>query len=267
MVIIATSDQHLGYPNSDKPAFNAFLDKLQNCKENVTDFVLLGDVVDMWRRDASGVFLENMDIFDKIACLQKKMHVHYVAGNHDFHVTHLKDHSYPFDFKTCLQLPGDGLNCRFVHGYQFDIEQSELISEGLCRMMSDTVGKFESDVWTSGVWATLASEGSDFHYSKSTLSAKTNFRKKVERLQLRPEERLTENLDAVTREACSKVKSGEILVFGHTHNPYINKSGTVVNTGSWVTDSPLHNTYVKLDAGGPKIFVFGGDEITERVRG
>ena len=60
IVIIATSDQHLGYKNSDKIAFNLFLDYLQDA-DNVTHFVLLGDVVDMWRRDASGVFLENRD--------------------------------------------------------------------------------------------------------------------------------------------------------------------------------------------------------------
>ncbi len=56
--MFVVSDQHLGYENSDKKSFNQFLDSLLNERE-VTDLVLLGDVVDMWRRDASGVFLEN----------------------------------------------------------------------------------------------------------------------------------------------------------------------------------------------------------------
>ena len=51
--MIAVSDQHLGVDSADKAAFNRFLDQLQN-DASVTDLILLGDVVDMWRRDASG---------------------------------------------------------------------------------------------------------------------------------------------------------------------------------------------------------------------
>ena len=72
------SDIHLGDKNADKDSFIRFLDNLQYDKET-TDLVLLGDIVDMWRRDASGVFLENWDFVQKIINL-KKMRVHYVAG-------------------------------------------------------------------------------------------------------------------------------------------------------------------------------------------
>ncbi|MDA4134067.1 MAG: hypothetical protein OK441_00675 [Thaumarchaeota archaeon] len=74
MAIVAVSDQHLGIDAADKAAFDRFLDQLQN-DSGVTDLVLLGDVVDMWRRDASGVFLENKDTFNKVISLQKKMRV------------------------------------------------------------------------------------------------------------------------------------------------------------------------------------------------
>ena len=85
MAIVAVSDLHLGFDNSDKPAFNRFLEKLLS-DPSITDLVLLGDIVDMWRRDSSGVFLENHDVLDLMLELQKKMKVYYVAGNHDFHV-------------------------------------------------------------------------------------------------------------------------------------------------------------------------------------
>ena len=61
----------------------------------MTDLVLLRDVVDMWRRDASGVFLENKDVVDRALLLQKKMRVYYIAGNHDYHVLKLQGHGYP----------------------------------------------------------------------------------------------------------------------------------------------------------------------------
>src|SRR5215467_1914860 len=143
LAIVVVSDQHLGYQNSDKPAFNAFLDQLSG-DSSVTDLVLLGDVVDMWRRDASGVFLENSDTLGKITSLMKTMTVHYVAGNHDFHTLQLQGHSYPFNFVRNLQLNVGGYNYRFVHGWEFDRLQQEPLMEALCRVMSDGVGDFET---------------------------------------------------------------------------------------------------------------------------
>ena len=101
--LIMVSDVHLGYKNCDKDSFNRFLDSLQSDKE-VTDLILLGDIVDMWRRDASGVFLENWDIVQKIMSLKQKMRVHYIAGNHDYHVLQIQGHSYPFSFTKKLEV-------------------------------------------------------------------------------------------------------------------------------------------------------------------
>jgi UDP-2,3-diacylglucosamine pyrophosphatase LpxH len=90
----------LGYSNSDKLAFNQFLDVIAKDGE-VTHLVLLGDVVDMWRRDSSGVFLENRETMDKIMNLKQRIKVYYVAGNHDFHVLRLQNFAYPFTF-VCM---------------------------------------------------------------------------------------------------------------------------------------------------------------------
>ena len=70
--------------------------------------MLLGDIVDMWRRDASGVFLENMETVQIIKDLQVKIRVHWVAGNHDYHLLKLKNRAphyrYPFEFKRELEI-------------------------------------------------------------------------------------------------------------------------------------------------------------------
>ena len=97
MAIIVVSDLHLGFDTSDKTAFIRFLGKLQS-DPSVTDLVFLGDIVDMWRRDSSGIFLENHDVLDLIIDLQKKIRVYYVAGNHDFHVRKLQGIGYPINF-------------------------------------------------------------------------------------------------------------------------------------------------------------------------
>jgi UDP-2,3-diacylglucosamine pyrophosphatase LpxH len=281
MVIVATSDVHLGYENADKTAFNRFLDDTAK-DPTITHLILIGDIVDMWRRDASGVFLENKDTFGRIAEIQKRIPVYYVAGNHDFHVNKLKNtqnHHYPFDFvhedckqvmgltalHDCLRMRVEGKNYRFVHGHQFDKEQTEVMSDALCRMMSDEAGDFESDIW-----ATYTREWGELKYFFSILSLfiKRNVRKTSERLQSGPEVRLRETLDSVEQKACDTVDGDEILIFGHTHHPFVNEKKNVVNTGSWVKeeDSSYHNTYVRLEPTGPRVFAVGIGEITDKIR-
>ena len=257
MTIIAVSDQHLGAENVDKAAFNRILDQIQD-DPSVTDLVLLGDVVDMWRRDASGVFLENKDTFDKVLVLQKKMKVHYVAGNHDYHVLKLQGHGYPIDFMKDVAIQQDGVNVKFMHGYEFDELQREHFMESLCHAMSDDKGNRDSNIW-----AALTRDKSDLGHVVSVMFRRDSIRRQATLLILDPIERLRDK--GVEKRAGASVEPGEVLVFGHTHRPYVNKAGNVANSGSWVTTAPIHNTYVKVEGGKPRLFVFEGQEITERT--
>ena len=229
--VMLVSDLHLGYKNADKDSFNRFLDSLASDKET-TDLVLLGDIVDMWRRDASGVFLENWDIVHKIITLKQKMRVHYVAGNHDYHVLQMRGNSYPFSFTKNLKFTDGDHTYTICHGHEFDPTQKPALMEALCHVMYDPIEGFES------------------------LFGATQ----------PPETRLSQILGDVETRACLTAKKGEILVFGHTHHPCINEAENVVNTGCWVTDSPVHNTVVELSGGKPRLSVFEGCEITERHR-
>jgi UDP-2,3-diacylglucosamine pyrophosphatase LpxH len=227
--LIIVSDIHLGYKNADKDSFNRFLDSLQSDTETT---VLLGDIVDMWRRDASGVFLENWDIVQKIISLKQKMRVHYVAGNHDYHVLHMKGHSYPFSFTKNLKFTDGDHTYTICHGYEFDPQQKTALMEALCHIMYDKTEEL-TDL---------------FGVTQS------------------PEKRLSTILGHVEHSASSTVKKREILVFGHTHHPFINKAENVVNTGCWVTDSPIYDTFVELSGGKPRLFIFEGREIVERAK-
>jgi UDP-2,3-diacylglucosamine pyrophosphatase LpxH len=269
--VIAVSDQHLGYENSDKVAFNQFLEQLQEDNE-LTDLVLLGDVVDMWRRDSSGVFLENKETVNRMFALRKKnkdLTIHYVAGNHDFHVLRLRNFDYPFNFSPTLTLPDPDCDYvyEFVHGYEFDPLQQEPLMEGLCHVMSDGTGDFESDIWGA-----LTAAWSDVEFILAVLcrNRKNRLRVDVQSLQTRPEDRLKATMGEVEKRACQRAKilqPNGILVFGHTHKPFVNTTETVANTGSWVTDATYeHNTYVELSGGKPRLFVFGGQEITKRIQ-
>jgi UDP-2,3-diacylglucosamine pyrophosphatase LpxH len=260
MRVVVTSDHHLGYANSDKNAFNAFLDELAQ-EDDLTHLVLLGDVVDMWRRDASGVFLEAHDTLGKILALKSKgVQIFYVAGNHDYHVLDLSNPNYPIQFSKELSLIDGKTTYRFVHGYEFDPEQKTPLMRFLCRVMSDQGGAVENQIWTD-----FNSLNNIFSKIEPTF-VKTDIAAITARLHRRPEERLTDSLDKINSMACQQAKPGEVLIFGHTHVPFVNKKENVANTGSWVKDSKPYDTYVELTDGKPRLYIYGPQrqEITER---
>ena len=144
---MVVSDVHLGSANCDRASFNSFLSSLREDVQ-LTDLVLLGDIVDMWRRDASGVFLENMDTVQLIKDLQGKVRVHWVAGNHDYHLLKLKNRAphyrYPFEFKRNLEIVDGGRTIKFMHGYEFEYGHELRIMRPsldiICHFMSDYDG-------------------------------------------------------------------------------------------------------------------------------
>ncbi len=237
MKVIAVSDVHLGTVKSNEVAFNEFLVTLLD-DHQLTDLVLIGDIVDMWHRDASGIFLENMGTMGIIKDLQRKINVHWVAGNHDYHLLRLKNRAphfhYPLEFKEDLELRDGDHTYRFMHGHEFEygseLDFMKPIMEVYCHVMSDSllmmIGNFHSG----------------------------------------PQTRLKENLPDILKRAYDEAhgKPDQILVFGHTHDPFINKKENLVNTGSWVQDDNPVNTYAVLTGGRPRLFTFGGEEIKDR---
>jgi len=241
LVIIASSDQHLGYKGADKDSFLGFLDYVAQ-QANVSDFVIVGDFVDMWRRDVSGIFLENHDIIEKLLFLKTKMNVHMVVGNHDYHATKLKNHNYPFQFFENLELKKHGKKYRFLHGYQWDDLQEPVFMEALCHVMSDNVGGNLSSIWDM----IHGRKGFLARYKLPSGFGRVRTVERLGSLRKRPEIRLKETRQDIEKKAHRAAGRDAILVFGHTHVPFINETNTVVNTGSWVFESSVHNTFVEL---------------------
>ena len=250
MKVIVTSDQHLGYANSDKVSFNRFLDELANDKD-LTHLVLLGDFVDMWRRDASGVFLEAHDTLAKILSLKAKgVNVFYVAGNHDYHVLKLEGSTYGFQFRPSYSFSFGNTTYIFKHGWEFDPEQTPFLMEALCHNFDNAEGADLSALWTDAT--NLPSDLKDlleFHKTPEALA----------KHMLQPPEQRLQPGD-VEKRAFASLNPGEKLVFGHTHRPFVSSDGRVANSGSWVTDAEYHNTYVELDGETMKLFTIDESE-------
>jgi UDP-2,3-diacylglucosamine pyrophosphatase LpxH len=200
--------------------------------------------------------------------LQNRIKVHWLAGNHDYHLLKLKNraphYDYPFEFKETLELRDGRYTYRFIHGFEFEYG-NELnfirpLMEILCHIMSDSEGVAEDELWVQ-----LARKLSDLQYSVLTHRLqKDDLNTRVRSLKDGPEVRLQDKLDDIEKRSFEEVKEDMILIYGHTHHPFINDKENLVNSGSWVKEADPHNTYVEISNGRPRLFVYGGEEIKER---
>lgn len=241
-MLIAVSDVHLGYRHCDRAAFSRFLDWVA-VQEEVTDLVIAGDLLDMWRRDMVGVTLESSDIIAKMIAMQKGgTNVHYIAGNHDYCVRHLKIFQNRFNFTTKLELDEDDTNYTFIHGWEIDPDQSSVYFDALCHT-SDRAGRFADRVWdVYSKWLSPLAYPAEWLRQWKT-------KREMEVMLKPPEERGSIQLyDTLTpSETGTATMEGEVLVSGHTHIPCIVESDNHVNCGSWCRNERIYDTYVTID--------------------
>jgi len=259
MTIVALSDVHLGFDRSNSKEFLEFLRQLQN-RDDLEDFVIVGDFIDLWRRDVIGLEFELSKYIEELKILQKNVNIHYVIGNHDFHLRSLKNHGYPFEFKDSLLLERFGYKIRFLHGYQCDPIQNLLgpdTSEILCWTLSDDAGEMKSRL-------------GEILCPKLNIS-REDLEEKIELLKSLPEDparrmefskvgRVSDFIDCI--KANFKITDDEeFIVYGHTHRPFVDTEKRVANTGCWIKDSEYTNTYFEFKEWPPRIVEFKGKEI------
>jgi UDP-2,3-diacylglucosamine pyrophosphatase LpxH len=135
--IIAVSDVHLGMiignGNSDEEKyekyresqFRDFLDSLDF--SNISDFVLLGDILDFWRHDFLNVIINESCHIDKLKELIKKYNrktnFYYIAGNHDYHLLWLKENGadYPIHVDKSVEIRSNRKVFYLIHGHQLEV--------------------------------------------------------------------------------------------------------------------------------------------------
>lgn len=253
--VLVASDQHLGYVNSEVDCFNAFLDYVSK-RSDVGQLIILGDWVDMWRRDVSGLYLEFRESVESLLAMSGSIKVVVVAGNHDYHELELLGSTYGFQFLQNYSFDSGGTTYVFKHGWEFDYAQQPPVMELLCHNLSNTGGADLSDLYAHLTnLKTDLEDLFDFHGGEEGY---------VNHLMTPPEQRLQPYLGDVEKRAFASISPGQNLVFGHTHRPFVSSDGRVANSGSWVTDAEVHNTYVELDGQTMKLFQIDATEnVTE----
>jgi UDP-2,3-diacylglucosamine pyrophosphatase LpxH len=251
-MIIVVSDVHLGYEKSNKNDFLRFLEECDS--KNIEHFVLLGDILDLWRRNNVEIVKENAEILSKIANLNAQ-NKYYIIGNHDYYLLKLNERyekNYPFVISKSLRLMDGESNFYFMHGYELEvmanleplkIESYEEFSENMC-FAEDRTGWILDNVWDA------------FEKIKAV-------KDKFVMMKKNPQERI--DIDKIYDFAVSEAayillgkKPDEKFVFGHTHRPFITKNGNVANTGSWVDELSrnFQNSYVEISNGEMKLKFF-----------
>ena len=256
---IAVSDVHLGIEYSNRSKFIDFID---NLGDDVDRLVLLGDILEFWRRDPVGVMMENIDIIQKLISLEPEINVSYVVGNHDFHLIRFPQSYFgaKFDLKHDLSLEYGGTKYRFIHGYQLEnkqfgtLETYETFADALC-MAGDDVGKVADMIWEQigeggGSILDMIRNFLGISIYSSNPRPKATLpwiRGRIVEIMLEPEERMMKKYEDYAIELVNEKYKGEFLIYGHSHEPYVKTEINLANTGSWVKGS---SDYLEIDEHG-----------------
>jgi UDP-2,3-diacylglucosamine pyrophosphatase LpxH len=229
---IIVSDLHLGYKKCNSKAFSDFLSEfISRGASKEYSLFILGDFWDLWRKHDIIYSTESDEI---LSLVNQFKDVYYLPGNHDY-ITLDAAHNYPdfncYNISKYFRIKSGEKNFYLVHGHELEVisklismklSEYEKISDQLCRM-NDTEGNIASYLHET------------FHrvFTRGQPQI-TDFLQTAEQRK---------GMDAIDKFAKSKARYlllgmqlDDILVFGHTHRPYIDFENNVINTGGWLAD-------------------------------
>lgn len=264
-MIVVVSDVHLAerddpQTKKDDAKFLEFLDHISaNQLEEGGELVLLGDIIDLWRRDFVNAMMESEPVITKLMEMKEKVRIHYLAGNHDFHMLNMSGilgDNYPFKVLRELHLTESGKKFFFIHGYQLEVLANpyyksmsayETFAEGLC-LAGDDTGDAADKLWESY-------ERSQAAY-KELKRLPESIKGAIDSMFKTPDERMKNARTIVDRIAVSRARSlylgmerDETLVFGHTHMPFPEVENGAINTGSWNKKPCTEYKYMEIKNG------------------
>jgi len=246
MSIVVVSDVHLGMDEANEEKFIDFLKGLDF--EKIEHFVLLGDIIDIWRRDFTKAVIECSRSLTLLNDLASETKVHYVVGNHDYYLLRLSElfgKNFPFEVKKSTIIKSRSQEFYFMHGYQLEVlcnpyyksmKTYETFSEHMC-LTGDDTGNAAEALWklhqsNKSLWNALKRiPENPYAALKSMMDPpETRIRNSHKHNIIEPIEELAE---ADTKHFLLDIRPEHFLVYGHTHYPYINNEKKVANTGSW----------------------------------
>ncbi len=223
------SDVHLGARDNDEQRKHDYLlSFLEKVKENGSHLYIVGDLFDFWFEYKHVIPKHYFKVLYKLRQLvENKIHVQYLAGNHDFALgafledsigvqTSLDDHSCTVGNKRFYLFHGDGV-AKNDSGYRF-------LKRILRHPFNQKFFKLLHPDW--GVAFAKAVSGSSRKYTDQ---------KKDDHVE-----------QDYIEFAENHFKEGyDYVIMGHRHNPVVHKNGrhVYINLGDWIE----HFTYAYFD--------------------
>lgn len=257
-MIISVSDVHLGeegFQKQDKQ-FSKFLEFVKDdALKDGGHLVLLGDILDFWRKDSAKIFEEYGDVIGELFRFPRDVNIHYVVGNHDFYMSEMPEYfrARPFkSFGPAAEIRERQV-FRFIHGYHLEVmanpySKDMRIYESLARRLS----------YHSGLTGRAAN--GIYHAISSLTRGEGDY---LSSMLKHPESRLSGRNCAGDRlTTLAKCRSRclflggpfDWLVFGHTHSPFLDPKSRTINTGSWGRGgSDGRMWYLKIQNGIPEL--------------
>ena len=209
--ILAFSDVHIGFENTNYPAFNKFLDSVA-MRTDIDKIVMVGDILDLWRIDYNGIksdhvyndaFVHLQSTIDELA--DRGIETVYCLGNHcymaesvvgdDLNVVY--KHSYVYE------------NVLYRHGWVFDVAQRFMIFNVLI-----TPSIYEIITrWFPAIYQRFCRKPSEILSEDRSTSP------------------WIDNIHTKASEFVSKMGIPYIVI-GHTHSPLIREN--VTDCGDWI---------------------------------
>jgi len=263
-MIIVVSDVHLAERDDRKTKKddNKFLEFLSYISEDKLqdggELVLLGDILDLWRRDYVNAMMESKPIISKLMEMKERVKIHYLAGNHDFHILRMSEiygNNYPFRVAKELRLTEAGRSYMFIHGYQLEVLANpyyksmsayETFAEGLC-LAGDETGNAADKLWETYGRSQSALEGLKRLPADIKGAIDSMFNPPANRL-VRARSKIDQIATSSARSFYLGMDKDETLVFGHTHEPFPLDNGAI-NTGSWKKSPCTEYNYLEIDGG------------------
>lgn len=268
-MIIVVSDIHMAerpddhWVKADDARFLDFLDHIVlDQLSSGGHLVLLGDIVDLWRRDFVRALIESEPALSKLIEISRNAAVHYVAGNHDLHMIRmweLSNNHFPFEVTKTLRLEDDGTKLFLIHGYQLEVLANpycksmtayETFAEGLC-LAGDDTGNAADRLWQTFNVAKSAFDGIKRLPLDVTGAIKSMMQPPAIRMTGPHNARsMVEHLaSSMARVVYLGMDPDEFLIFGHTHRPFCDPEKLVANTGSWNKEPCDHYSFIEIDEG------------------
>lgn len=260
MSIVAVSDVHLGMKEAKEDKFREFIEFIASRK--VEHFVLLGDIIDIWRRDFTKAVQECSEALTDLNELLDKTKVHYIVGNHDYYMLRMSElygENFPFEVKKSTVIKSRKIDFFFFHGYQLEVlcnpyyksmKTYETFSEQMCLMGDDTGNAADS------LWKLIQSHSSLLDNLKRIpenpyAALKSMMEPPEVRIRNYHKHNVIDPINALaaaeTRHFLFKMRPEHYLVFGHTHYPFVKDTNRVANTGSWGFGEDKKCYYVEID--------------------